>query len=96
MNGKAKKPSSKSSVFKAKIQHPSEPQVNRSLGSAIRAIRLEKGLTQQTVADNAGVHRNFVGNVESGKQSISLYHLVRVAGSIGSSLVDILARAEIK
>ena len=39
------------------------------VGSALRAIRLRRGLTQAEVADAAGVSRKWVSNAEGGKAS---------------------------
>lgn len=42
-------------------------------GSKLRGLRLRKGATQEWVGSQIGVGRATVANIESGRQTISLY-----------------------
>ena len=48
---------------------------NANLGEALRQIRQEKGLSQEKMAERAGLSRNYVGEVERGEKSITVYAL---------------------
>lgn len=57
----------------------------------MREVRLGRGLSQEQLADAAGLHRTYVGSVERGERNISLgniYVLADVLGVSPGSLVD--------
>jgi len=41
-----------------------------SLGKAIRGLRLEVDLSQEALADQAGVDRSYMGSIERGEHNI--------------------------
>lgn len=55
----------------------------RSLGGEVRARRRTLGLTQQQVADLAGVSTRFVHTVEAGKPTLRLDRLLDVLEVLG-------------
>ncbi len=62
-----------------------------TLGSRIRATRKSLGLTQEELADEAGLDRSYVGGVERGDRNISFLSLCRIAKALKvdiSSLTD--------
>lgn len=54
-----------------------------SLGAAIRHYRLEAGLTQAELADQAGLHRPYLSSLEAGKETEQLKRLFRVFRKLG-------------
>lgn len=54
-----------------------------SLGDAIRHYRTEAGLTQAELADKAGLHRSYLSELESGKETEQLKRLLRVLRQLG-------------
>lgn len=53
-----------------------------ALGEAIRAKRHELGLTQEQLAENAGLDRAYVGAVERGERNISVVNLFLLAEAL--------------
>jgi XRE family transcriptional regulator, regulator of sulfur utilization len=51
----------------------------QKLGIRIRTLRLARGLTQESLAERAGIHEKFVGAVERGERNITLRNVVRIA-----------------
>ena len=45
---------------------------SREFGKAVRALRLKKGLTQQTLADACGLDIGYVGGIERGQRNPTL------------------------
>jgi transcriptional regulator with XRE-family HTH domain len=52
------------------------------LGKNVRARRLDLGVSQETLADLAGLHRTYVGAVERGERNISLLNLIRLSKAL--------------
>ncbi len=63
----------------------------KSLGTRLRELRVAKGLTQEELADRAGLHRVHVTQLEGGRyQSPRLDTLGRLAKALGVSLGRLL------
>lgn len=62
------------------------PRPDTTLGERLRAIRRDRGLTLQQVADGAGLSKAFVSQVESGTANPSLASLKRVGDALGIPL----------
>lgn len=67
-----------------------EKQVATAFGQRLRQVRLERGLTQEQLAEAAGVHPTFVSNLERGYRVPSLATLVRLASAMEKTLADLL------
>lgn len=63
------------------------------LGDAIRARRQKAGLSQEALADAAGINRTHMGEVERGKRNVSLVALIAVAGALGCTVADLANQA---
>lgn len=53
------------------------------LGARIRAHREQQGISQEALADRAGVHWTFVGQLERGQRNVSFHNLLKVAAGLG-------------
>ena len=61
------------------------------LGKRIRALREERNISQEELADRADIHRNYISQIEGGKRNISFYKLVKIARALQvrpSKLID--------
>ena len=56
---------------------PADPRI--LLGKHVRKLRLERGLSQEKLAELADLHRNYVGGVERGQRNIGIINLVALA-----------------
>ena len=53
-----------------------------TLGERLRARRSEVGWTQEQLAERAGVHWTYVGQVERGERNISLRNILKLADAL--------------
>lgn len=65
----------------------------RKLGAAIRAARLERGLSQEALADASGLDRSHMGKVERGERNVSVLNVARVAEALNASIASLMASA---
>lgn len=68
-----------------------EGALQRTLGQNVRRIRLDRGLSQEELADELGVHRTYMGGVERGERNLTLQSVERLAGGLGLDPLTLLA-----
>ncbi|HEU4905564.1 MAG TPA: helix-turn-helix transcriptional regulator [Solirubrobacterales bacterium] len=67
----------------------------KALGEAIRTRRGEiDGLSQEGLADLAGMHRTYVSEIERGLRNPSFRNLFKLATALEVPLSDLIAQAE--
>jgi len=54
------------------------------LGRAIKELRAKKGISQETLAFESGLHRTYVGSAERGERNISINDIGRIADGMGA------------
>lgn len=52
----------------------------------LRRLRIQRGFSQELLADLAGLHRTYVGSVERGERNISIDNMERLAKALDCSL----------
>jgi transcriptional regulator with XRE-family HTH domain len=69
-----------------------ERHIRKFIGQRLRALRKERGLTQDRLGELSGLSGKFIGEVERGQKSISIDSLYAVAVALRTplpSLVDV-------
>lgn len=56
----------------------------------IRNIRQERNLSQEALADLAGLHRTYIGSIERCERNVSIDNIARLAKALGVSLASLL------
>ncbi len=69
-------------------------KARRAFAANLRAARHAKGLSQEALAERAGVHRTYLGSVERGERNISIDNMERLAHALGVELRDLLKEAK--
>jgi transcriptional regulator with XRE-family HTH domain len=63
-------------------------------GRALREFRVEREISQERLALNAGVDRTFVSGIERGERNPTLATLLRLVGALDLPLSELALRAE--
>jgi transcriptional regulator with XRE-family HTH domain len=66
-----------------------------ALGRAIRGFRLETGLSQEALADEAGIDRSYVGGIERGEHNVALINIIKIAKALGITTSELLSKAKL-
>ena len=64
--------------------------VTEEFGRRVRARRLEIGLSQEALAERAGLHWTYVGSVERGERNIALRNIVLLANALEVDCADLV------
>jgi transcriptional regulator with XRE-family HTH domain len=63
-------------------------------GLTVRALREQRGWSQEALAEQADLNRSYVGELERGKAIPSLITLRKLANSFNLSLTNLMAHTE--
>ncbi|EJV9305590.1 helix-turn-helix transcriptional regulator [Escherichia coli] len=62
-----------------------------AFGEKVRQIRKEKGLSQEALADLAGIDRSYMGHIERGDQNITLTKIHQIADALEIPVVNLIS-----
>jgi transcriptional regulator with XRE-family HTH domain len=65
-----------------------------AFGRAVRRLRVERGWSQERLAEVTGIHRTYVGDVERGLRNVSLVNIERLARALSVDLPTLMAGVE--
>ena len=64
------------------------------LGRTISRLRKEKGYSQEAFANEAGIDRRYMSDIENGKRNISVDILERVCNKLGIKISEFFIEVE--
>lgn len=70
------------------------PALLHALGLAIRQVREDRNLSQERLAELAGLHRTYVSSVEQGRRNLSIENIHKVANALGVSMTELIQLCE--
>ena len=65
-----------------------------AFGAAVRAIRTEEGIAQETLAHLAGIERSHMGKIERGEHMPTLAVILKIAQGLGRSAGELVLETE--
>jgi transcriptional regulator with XRE-family HTH domain len=63
------------------------------IGQAIRSLRVEAELSQESLAHEAGIDRSYMGGIERGEHNLTVINLRRICKCLGIDVWELLQRA---
>lgn len=64
------------------------------LGHALRELRDERGMSQERLGLESGVHRNYIGGIERAERRPTLMTVALLATTLGLQASELILRAE--
>ena len=69
-------------------------EVTKILGQRIRTYRINKGLSQEKLAEFAKCHPTYIGQLERGEKNATLESIERIAAALGISLSKLFEKLD--
>jgi transcriptional regulator with XRE-family HTH domain len=68
----------------------SKPDIKARFGEQVRRLRYAKGVSQERLAQLAGLDRSYMGGVERGARNVSLVNVEKIAKAIGVPISELM------
>lgn len=59
-------------------------------GRRLRAVRKQRGFSQEKLAAEAGLARNFISMVENGQRNVTIATVSKLAQALGCRMADLM------
>jgi transcriptional regulator with XRE-family HTH domain len=66
----------------------------RRIGALVRQYRLDKGVSQEELANLCGLHRTYIGSIERGEKMITIETASKLVSSLGITLSQFFTKLE--
>ncbi|MCM1222410.1 MAG: helix-turn-helix domain-containing protein [Lachnospiraceae bacterium] len=67
-----------------------KPEILLIFGKNVQKARKERGLSQERLAEKAGLHRTYVGMIERAEKNITLCNIEKIAKAMSLNICDLL------
>ena len=67
-------------------------EIAKTIGQRIRNYRVEKGLSQEKLAELSGCHPTYIGQVERGEKNATLESIAKIASAMNISLAKLFEK----
>jgi transcriptional regulator with XRE-family HTH domain len=65
-----------------------------ALGKAIQIRRVKLGLSREQLAEESGLHLNYIGSVERGERNLGFENLARIADALRMTTSELMSEVE--
>lgn len=70
--------------------------VNVKVGLMIKKYRMSKGLTQEELSFEAGLHRTYIGHVERAEKNITIKNVEKIAKGLNIDISELFDFSKLK
>jgi transcriptional regulator with XRE-family HTH domain len=67
----------------------------KEFGNRVRELRLEKGYSQEKLAELASLHRNYIGMVERGERNMTLLNIKKLARALNIETKELFEQPDL-
>ena len=71
-----------------------DAELAHAFGAAVRALRMERGIAQESLAHLAGIERSHMGKVERGEHMPTLAIIFKIAAALECSTAVLMGKTE--
>ena len=64
-------------------------KIRTAFGNRVRALRRARGYSQESLADEVGLHRTYIGAIERGEQNVSIDNIAKLAKALKVGIADL-------
>jgi len=75
----------------ALIGKRTKQDIKNRFGAAVKRRRYEIGISQEALAERAGLHRTYVADIERGARNLALENIEKLAVALEISISDLFA-----
>lgn len=61
-------------------------KILKKFGERVKELRLEKGISQEELAEKVNVHRTYIGFIERGERNPALLNIYKLSRALGVNL----------
>jgi transcriptional regulator with XRE-family HTH domain len=72
----------------------SNTELRKILARNVRALRSQKEISQEQLANICELHRTYIGSVERMERNVTLGTLIKFANALNVTVVDLLTQRE--
>lgn len=69
-------------------------EIAKTIGRRVRNYRIEKGLSQEKLAELSGCHPTYIGQVERGEKNATLESIEKIASAMNVSLAQLFEKTQ--
>lgn len=67
-----------------------DTEILKRFGDTVRDFRKQKNLSQEELADKAGLHRTYIGMIERAEKNITLLNIAKIASALELEIIQLL------
>lgn len=64
--------------------------IRERFGAKLRQVRMQQGISQEKLAELAGLHRTFVSMVERGERNVTIATVEKLAQGLGCRMAELM------
>jgi transcriptional regulator with XRE-family HTH domain len=68
----------------------SDSDILKKFGDRVRELRKQLNLSQENLAEKAGLHRTYIGMIERAEKNITLINIEKIANALNVNIKELL------
>ena len=72
-----------------------DSKIKAAFGAAVKHRRKEIAITQEALAEKAGLHRTYIADIERGARNLSLVNIVKIARGLSMTVAELCGAMEL-